>query len=135
MKHFLILLLAAVAVSACGTARRVSKNPAQPWVGYTTTDILNQMGDPDRIDPDGKGGSVLVYESTPDYSSPDYDILDPDASAGIRRYAKFYLDNEGVCYLVDTNRSLPSPPPAHAEQGLSFLLDILLLPICILILL
>ena len=128
MKHFLLLLLAVVSITACGTARRISADPSQPWVGSTTTDILTQMGDPDRIDDDGKGGSILVYESAPDYNSPDYDILDPDTAARTRKYARFYLDREGVCYQVDTNRNLPSPRIDYAdsvEKGVSILLDVL----------
>ena len=68
------------------------------------------MGDPDRIDSDGKGGSIIVYESAPNYDDPDYDILDPEASKRPRQYARFYLDNEGICYQVDTNRPLPAAP-------------------------
>ena len=110
MKHFILLLAALALLTACGTSRRVSASEGTAaWEGRTTSEIMRAMGDPDRIDPDGKGGSILVYESAPDYSSPDYDILDPAASARARRYANFYLDDEGVCYRVDTNRNLPAP--------------------------
>ena len=127
MKHFLLLLLAVVTVTACGSSRRVSADPAQPWVGYTTQDILSRMGTPDQILGDGKDGSILVYESTPDYTSPDYDILAPEASAAPRRYAHFYLDDEGYCYKVDTNRSLPAPPALYrSEPRTSFWIDLLI---------
>lgn len=110
MKHFLLLLSALALLTACGSARRVSAaDGTATWEGRTTSEIIRAMGDPDRIDTDGKGGSILVYESTPDYSSPDYDILAPEASASSRRYAHFYLNDEGRCYRVDTNRSLPVP--------------------------
>ena len=128
MKRFFVLVLAACAVfSSCGTARRVSTDPSQPWVGCSTMDILQVMGDPDRIDGDGQGGSILVYESTPDYNSPDYDILDPNAEARrTRRYAKFYLDDEGTCYRVDTNRNLPAPPRSvYSGDHSSIWVDIL----------
>jgi hypothetical protein len=127
MKRFFFLLLAAILASACGVSRRVSTDSAQPWVGYTTQDILTRMGDPTRIDDDGKGGSVLIYESMPDYTSPDYDILSPEATPGPRRYAHFYLDDEGYCYKVDTNRSLPAPPSIHlSEPRVSFWIDLLI---------
>ena len=127
MKRFFLLLLAVIAVTACGASRRVSADPMQPWTGRSTADILTTMGDPDRIDTDGKGGSVLVYESTPDYDSPDYDILDPDANAKLtRRYAKFYLDDEGICYRVDTNRNLPAPRRAYVEDSGEVWVDILI---------
>ena len=126
MKHFLLIVWAAVMLTACGTYRRVPADPAQPWAGCSTSEILRAMGDPVRIDPDGKGGSILVYESAPDYDSPDYDILDPEASAArTRKYARFYLDDEGVCYKVDTNRSLPAPPRIpYSEPRSSFWIDL-----------
>ena len=127
MKHFVLLLLAVVAVTACGVSRRVSADPAQPWVGYTTQDILTWMGTPDHILDDGNGGSILVFESAPDYNSPDYDILAPEASASTRQYAHFYLDEEGTCYKVDTNRNLPSPPAfSIPEVRSSFWVDVLI---------
>jgi len=111
MRRVIFLILSAVLVfTACSTARRVSSDPAQPWVGCTTEEIITAMGNPDRIDPDGKGGSIIVYESEPGYDDPDYDILDPEASKRPRQYARFYLDNEGICYQVDTNRPLPAAP-------------------------
>lgn len=129
MRRFFFLLAAVAALSACSTVFRVSKEtaPSSPWVGNTTVQILNAMGDPVRIDGDGKGGSVLVYESTPDYNSPDYDILDPDASARTRKYAYFYLDDEGTCYRVDTNRSLPAAPrQAYYDTDDSIWFDVLI---------
>ena len=117
MKRFILLILAVMAVTACGASRQVPMDPEQPWVGRTTSEILTTMGDPDRIDPDGKEGSILVYESAPDYDSPDYDILDPDANAKLtRRYAKFYLSAKGTCYRVDTNRNLPTPRRAYYDD-------------------
>ena len=126
MKHFFLLLLAVATVTACGTSRRVTATEGTPvWEGRTTSEILQVMGDPDRIDSDGKDGSILVYESAPDYSSPDYDILAPEASARPRRYANFYLDGEGRCYRVDTNRNLPAPYRYQPSVSAEFWLDVL----------
>ena len=139
MKHFILLLSALALLTACGTSRRVSVSEgAAAWEGRSTAEILRAMGDPDRIDADGKGGSILVYESAPDYSSPDYDILDPAASARARRYANFYLSDEGVCYRLDTNRNLPAPPalyrsPFRAEVWLDILYYLPLLTLVILL--
>ena len=137
MKHFILLLSALALLTACGTSRRVSASEGTAaWEGRTTSEIMRAMGDPDRIDPDGKGGSILVYESAPDYSSPDYDILDPAASARARRYANFYLDDEGVCYRVDTNRNLPAPYDAYRSYrwlAVPFAVDVLVyLPLLVL---
>ena len=50
MRHFILLLLAVVTVTACGTSRRVSAaGGTEPWVGRETGDILERMGTPDRI--------------------------------------------------------------------------------------
>ena len=113
MKHFILLLSALALLTACGTSRRVTADGPASWEGRTTSEIIRAMGDPDRIDTDGKGGSILVYESAPDYSSPDYDILAPETSARARRFANFYLDGEGRCYRVDTNRNLPVPSESY----------------------
>ena len=139
MKHFILLLSALALLTACGTTRRVSASEGTAaWEGRTTSEIMRAMGDPDRIDSDGKGGSILVYESAPDYSSPDYDILDPAASARARRYANFYLSDEGICYRVDTNRNLPALPalyrsPFRAEVWLDILYYLPLLTLVILL--
>jgi hypothetical protein len=127
MKRFFLLVLAAVAVSACGTSRRVTAETAHPWVGFTTEEILLQMGDPTRIDIPKLGGSVLVYEFTPDYNSPDYDLLGGEGTAREQEYAHFYLDEEGYCYRVDTNRNLPVPPnPYPSGVRRAFWLDVLI---------
>ena len=136
MKKFILLCLAAmVAFSACSTTRRVSSRGAgdsdRSWVGSNTTEILQAMGEPSRIDTDGRGGSILIYESTPDYDSPDYDILDPNASTRTRKYANFYLDAEGRCYRVDSNIDLPAAQVYYADDPdggfLETVFDILLI--------
>ncbi|MBO6063621.1 MAG: hypothetical protein J6P62_06555 [Bacteroidales bacterium] len=126
MKHFILLLSALALLTACGSSRQVSAADGTPsWEGRTTSDILQAMGNPDRIETDGKGGSILVYETAPDYSSPDYDILAPESSASVRRYANFYLDAEGRCYHVDTNRNLPAPTRYRPSVNVEFWLDVL----------
>lgn len=140
MKKVILLLLAAVvAFLSCSTTRRVSRETGgsdNSWVGNTTMDILHEMGDPARIDTDGKGGSILIYESNPGYDSPDYDILDPDASTRTRRYAYFYLDAEGLCYRVDSNIDLPYAPVSSTpkDSRLSGLEFVIFLPLFVLLL-
>ena len=128
MKKIFILLFAVVLVSACGTSRRVSmdREGRPSWVGYDALTIIKTMGNPDRIDENGRGGSILRYESAPDYTDPKYDILDPDAAKRTREYAYFYLDDEGTCYSVDTNRTLPAPPSLlPVDSHSSFWVDLL----------
>jgi hypothetical protein len=123
MKKFLLLILAAtVAFSACSVSTHVSiateKNTS--WEGCETMEILDAMGTPDRIEVDGRDGSILIYESAPDYEDPDYDILDPSASARQAEYAYFYLDDEGVCYRVETNHALPAAPRRIISAGVDW---------------
>ena len=131
MKRFILLLLAAcLTLTACSVTRRASKastEDANPWVGCSSADITQAMGYPNHITGNGKGGSVLVYESTPDYDSPDYDILDPDASSRNRKYACFYVDEEGICYLVESNYDLPAAPQLdYPEDHSSIWIDLLI---------
>lgn len=95
-------------------------------------EIIDKMGDPSRIDEDGRGGSILVYETTPDYDDPSYDILDPNAATAERLYARFYLDREGDCYQVDANCGVPDAPRDYGDWSwLDALLLILLVNILI----
>ena len=124
MKKFLFLILAAaVACTACSVSTHVSVSTEKntSWEGCETMEILDAMGTPDRIDVDGRDGSILVYESTPDYDDPGYDILDPAASARKPEYAYFYLDDEGVCYRVETNHALPAAPRHVVSAGIDWL--------------
>ena len=110
MRQLFILLLVVVLATSCGVSRRVSKTDVNTsWVGHSTTEILLAMGDPDRIEDDGKGGSIILYEAKPDYEDPSYDILDPNSAPSTGGYAYFYVDRYGDCYWVDATRKLPCP--------------------------
>ena len=131
MKRIVLLLLAAcLALTACSVTRKVSKastEDSDTWVGFSTADITYAMGYPNHITEDGKGGSVLVYESTPDYDSPDFDILDPDASSRKRQYACFYVDEFGTCYRVESNYDLPAAPQlVDSEEPSTIWIDLLI---------
>ena len=62
---FISILLTLVAfVSSCRSSYNVSIQPEleQVFIGKTYADIVDVIGVPDRIMPDGKDGQVLVYE-------------------------------------------------------------------------
>ena len=109
MKQFFLLLLVVVLTSSCGASRRVSRYENLSWVGHPTLEILQAMGNPESIDDDGKGGSILRYTVKSNYESPSYDILDPATKPVEGGYADFYVDREGDCYQVDSNIKLPNP--------------------------
>ena len=115
MKKIFILLFVVVLATSCGVTRRAWREASITWVGHSTREILQEMGNPDKIDSDGKGGSILRYESHPNYEDPKYDILDPDAKLDEGGYAYFYMDREGDCYKVDTNRKLPHPDYGYSD--------------------
>ena len=130
MKRIVLLLLAAcLALTACSVTHRVSNASTEDpdsWVGYETAVITEVMGYPNHITEDGKGGSVLVYESAPDYDSPDFDILDPEASSRKRQYACFFVDEFGTCYRVETNYDLPAAPRlTYSEDYTDLWIDLL----------
>ena len=116
MKKFFILLFVVVLATSCGASRRVSRYENLSWVGHHTLEILQAMGNPDRIDSDGRDGSILRYEARPNYEDPSYDILDPDAKPSMGGYAYFYVDREGDCYRVDATRKLPNPSYVVRER-------------------
>ena len=109
MKKFLLLLSVVVLATSCSISRRVARETQNHWIGRSAVEIMQLMGDPDSIDTDGKDGSILRYEMKPDYEDPSYDILDPDAKPRENGYAYFYVDPEGECYWVDTDRRLLNP--------------------------
>lgn len=116
MKHFILLLLAVATLTSCSVSRRVSREAQDYWIGRSAVDIMRVMGDPDSIDVDGKDGSILRYEMKPDYEDPSYDILDPDAKPRENGYAYFYVDPEGECYWVDTDRKLLNSAPLYDDR-------------------
>ena len=117
MKKFFILLFVVVLATSCGASRRVSRYENLSWVGHPTLEILQAMGNPDRIDNDGRDGSILRYEAKPNYEDPSYDILDPDTKPSVGGYAYFYVDREGECYHVDATRKLPNPSYGFYERS------------------
>ena len=138
MKKLFPFLLVAVLATSCVTYRQVSRDANPTWAGCTTTQIIQAMGSPDRIDSDGAGGAILRYDSQPDYEDPSYDILNPDpAPDGQRGHAYFYMNPEGVCYQVDSDRALPAPPdkPRSVVVGSIWLDMLVYLPLMLIFLL
>lgn len=134
MKKILLLCLVAAVCTACSPMRYASTRTMDSWEGCTLTEILSAMGDPDRIAEDGRGGSIVIYESSPDLEDPHYDILDPEAAAAKSGTVRFYLDAEGSCYHVEGNRALPAPPSRVVSAG-SMDWDFFWFPLTLLILL
>lgn len=114
MKHFGIfgLITALFALSSCATAKYVSveDDMNNEWVGRRHSEIVREFGAPDRETSDGKNGTILVYESiTRSYRTDEdthFGYFDPDYTTTIsenRSYIHFFIEGNGVCYLVKTN--------------------------------
>ena len=114
MKNFGIfgLLTALLALSSCATAKYVSieNDMNNEWVGKRHYDIVTEFGAPDRETSDGKNGTILVYETiTRSYRTDEdthFGYFDPDYTTTIsenRSYIHFFIEGNGICYLVKTN--------------------------------
>ena len=81
------------------------------WVGKSYSEIVRHFGAPDRVEFDGKDGSILVYEDFTTTTNTDVDThfgnFDPDYETTVKRekhYTHFFIDIDSQCYLVKSNR-------------------------------
>ena len=115
---FVATILAAV--TSCGTTSRIEQLPtteeerAQLWAGKEYSDIVQSYGDPDRIAPDGNDGSILIYETVSTAMETDDN---PTTVQEERDYTHFYLDQEGFCYLVESNQYVPGIARTKTGNG------------------
>lgn len=52
-------------MTSCGTAKYIpteEEELTQTWAGKEYNDIVQSYGAPDRVETDGKDGSIMVYE-------------------------------------------------------------------------
>jgi len=112
MKKELLLIgiiITTVFASSCSSTYYVSIQPELEnlFVGKTYAEIIDVLGAPDRLTPDGRGGQIMVFEnietSTNGYvnSRTNYISLFSSSSKG---YTHMYVNSENVCYQVRTNR-------------------------------
>ena len=108
-------------ISACSVSRNAGDTYSSEldfnlrWVTKTHHDIVMEYGAPDRVEYDGENGKILVYEkistSTTTDASPSIfsDMTEYRTTVtNTRKYTHFFLDEEGVCYLVKSNMSSPA---------------------------
>jgi hypothetical protein len=108
------------AVTSCGTAKRIEQQPTaeeertQLWAGKEYSDIVQSYGDPDRIAPDGNDGSILIYETVSTSMETDDNATTLQEE---RDYTHFYLNQEGFCYLVESNQYVPGIARTKTGNG------------------
>lgn len=122
---FCIVATVLAAMTSCGTARRYEKLPTveeeltQRWAGKEYSDIVQEYGAPDRIVPDGKDGSIIVYENVSTVLKTEKSLSFDDYTTKIseeKQFMHFFLNPEGFCYLVKTNRLVPDTARARASS-------------------
>ena len=92
------------------------------WKGKTYPEIVRQYGAPERVESDGNGGKILVFESydTSVYTTPGIHYGYPGASMSTsveKSFTHFFLDGDDVCYLVRTNTLMPGGKYDNARSA------------------
>ena len=87
-----------------------------PWKGRTREEVVALLGQPSKIEPDGKGGELYFYELAEERDVPDFgELLEAGEVLGL-----FGIDEDGVIYkswvkpsakrIDDKVRYLPPSP-------------------------
>ena len=114
MKTIAYILSAVLLFTGCSSYKSLldGSNPSgteyynSTYRGQTHSQIVMDFGAPNREVSDGGDGIILVYE---DVSTSSYvystGYVDHDVNVS---YIQFFLDGQGVCYNVKTNRLSPA---------------------------
>lgn len=129
------LVILSFVFSSCGTISALLGSPDyadmerefnMAYVGKTHANIVTTYGAPDRVESDGQGGQILVYEKITTKTSTDVDthfgMFDPDYETTIstdKSYKHFFMDQDGICYMVKTNQSLPGGENDRKDKKLT----------------
>ena len=112
MKRFLYLLISLIALSSCGVLKNypLEQEYNEVWKGKTYNEIVMSFGAPDRVESDGNGGKILVYEEFDTTTTTDVDThfgnFDPDYTTKVRTsktYTHFFISSDNSCYHVKSN--------------------------------
>ncbi|MBP5567068.1 MAG: hypothetical protein J6X57_06270 [Bacteroidales bacterium] len=89
------------------------------YQGQSHEQIVKDFGAPDREVSDGADGYILVYEKY--YSTSRYDSMGYVDREVDKSYIQFFIDKQGICYNVMTNRLSPDQQKALAKTiGIGF---------------
>ena len=141
MKNFPILLMAlAFVFGSCAAVKYIPMEDEynKEWKNRSYSEIVTTFGAPDRVEYDGKDGSILVYEKFTTIETTDVDthfgMFDPDYRTTVKtdkEYVHFFLGRDDISYLVKTNQTYPDPKSQKRAKAinLSSFIGILLLPL------
>ncbi len=110
--RLLVLSVLALGLASCGIITRNAD--VKPWIGRPANELLSSRGQPERIEPDGKGNRIFVYEWTWESQSQTpgrvwHDAggthyTSPTTSTIVHRERRmFYVDSQGK--IVDAKWS------------------------------
>lgn len=125
---FCIVATVLAAMTSCGTAKKLEQLPTQEeeltqrWAGKEYSDIVQSFGAPDRIAPDGKDGSIIIYENVSTTYETDKSLVFDDYTTTVKnekKFIHFFLNPEGSCYLVKTNRHFSDTARGQLEEKAS----------------
>lgn len=114
----LILIVAAIMISSCATVKYIPMEEEynKEWKNRSYSEIVMEYGAPDRVEYDGKDGSILVYEKITTIETTDvnthFGMFDPDYKTMIstdKEYVHFFLGRDDICYLVKSNQTYADP--------------------------
>lgn len=111
MKKALFLIgiaLMMLFISSCRTTYNVSLQPdlENLFIGRTYAEIIDVLGAPERVTPDGRGGQIIIYEELhlrTDGSMNPWTRSIALATESSKGFMHMYMTDSNVCYQVKTN--------------------------------
>ena len=116
--RILYLFAALVALSSCSVLKTypVEQKYNEEWKGRSHSDIVKRFGAPDRVESDGSGGQILIYEKVSTTATTDVDthfgMFDPDYTTKVQTnkfYTHFFVGPDNICYNIKSNRTIFDP--------------------------
>jgi hypothetical protein len=90
-----------------------------PWKGRSVDDVISAWGRPAQRDPDGQGGTILLYDKTQTtYKESSVDPAGPDRETPVKKIlAKFWIGPDDLVYRTwfanEIYRQGRDAPPAR----------------------
>ena len=116
--RILYFFAALVALSSCSVLKTypVEQKYNEEWKGRSHSDIVKRFGAPDRVESDGSGGQILIYEKVSTTATTDVDthfgMFDPDYTTKVQTnkfYTHFFVGPDNICYHIKSNRTIFDP--------------------------
>lgn len=117
-KRIITLMTTAMMLCSCATVKYIPMEEEynKEWINRSYSEIVMEYGAPDRVEYDGKDGSILVYEkfTTTETTNVDthFGMFDPDYRTTVstdKEYVHFFLGRDDICYLVKSNQTYADP--------------------------